>query len=248
MGASILDKGMRRGPLGFFSGVWAVPWGLGRILRDAKLKQLLVVPLLLTSVVYVIGAYLLIRYAPGVMDWLWHRPDGGWLEALWILALIALYVLATVIAFLLFATVAEAVGGPFYDKMVKHVLASHGIASTEPSFWAGTIPDLVRSLVFLAFVLGCALLGLIPVIGVVFVVIGSILGWLGLAASATNSVLAMTGHSGGRRLGYLFSHFFPMLGLGAVMGLGMLVPGLAVVVIPAGLVGATELYARGART
>lgn len=235
--------GLSRGPGAFFSGVGAVLFGLRRILGEPALRRLAVVPVLLALGAYLVVGAAGIYFSGDLLEWIWHRPD-GWLQALWYLALVLLVAALGVVGVLLFTTVAETLGGPFYDRMAAAVFTEHGLASKEPSFLTGTVFDLFRSFTFLVPALVFGLLGLIPVVGVPFWVLAFAFAWLGLASSAFNPSLLVTGHGLSARTAFVFRYFFVSLGIGAVVGLAAMVPLLGLIAIPASIVGATELFAQ----
>lgn len=242
---SIMPKsGIQRGVLGLFSGAVSVLWGFQKILRDGRLRALSVVPMVLTVLAYLLVMGATVYFAGDVLAIAWKKPDSAWLVWLWYLVTALMVTGAFAILALLFNTIAEAVGGPFFDKMALHVLGTHGLSGHELGLIEGTVPDLVRSLLFLVPAVICALLGLLPVVGVFFFVVGTGIGWVGLASTAINPALALTRHTLTERLQYTWTHVFTMLGMGAVIALVLAVPLLGVVVIPAGTVGATELFSR----
>lgn len=247
----LIRRGLKPGLGGLFTGVGAVLWGLGRVLSDARLRRLALVPLFLTAVLYLVLLALTVWQGPAVVDWIWGSLDWGreaWWQAILFWAAVVAGVLGLlVLLVLLFSSVAEAVGGPFYDRMASHVLGAHGIATREPGLIEGTVPDLIRSLLFMAPAAVCWLLGFIPVVGVAFWVIGGVVVWLGFASAAANPALSVTGNGLGARVSFVFRFFFTMLGVGGVVACAMLVPLLGLVAIPASIIGVTELYARSHR-
>lgn len=247
----LVRRGLAPGISGFFTGVGSVFWGLSRVLSDARLRRLATVPLLLTSVLYLVVMALSVWKGPALIEWIFANlelsRDVWWQAALfWFVGVLAFLALLVLLV-LLFTTVAEAVGGPFYDKMAVQILEAHGIGTREPGLIEGTVPDLIRSLLFLIPAGVCWMLGLIPVIGVAFWVLGGAIVWLGFASAAINPALIVTGNGLGARVGFVFRFFFTMLGIGGMVALAMLVPLLGLVAIPASIVGAAELFARTRR-
>lgn len=240
---------MKPGIGGFFTGAGSVLWGLSKILGDARLRVLAVVPLLLTGVLYLMLTAVAFWQGSTVLQWVRNSlglSEDVWWQAtlLWLAVAFAVVGLMVLMA-LLFTTVAEAVGGPFYDKMAMHILHGHSIDTREPGLIEGTVPDLIRSILFVIPAVLCWFLGLIPVVGIAFWVMGALILSLGFASAAINPALIVTGHGLGVRVGYVFELFFTMLGIGAVVAVCMLVPLVGLVAIPSSIVGATELFARG---
>lgn len=247
----LVRRGLKPGIAGFFTGVGAVVWGLSRILAHARLRKLAVVPLLLTTALYLVLMALTLWKGPAVMEWVWSTLNlsrEAWWQALlfWVVAVVGVLGLGVLLA-LLFTTVAEAVGGPFYDKMAIHVLGEHGIGTREPGLIEGTVPDLIRSMLFVIPAAICWLLGLLPVIGLPFWLLGGVIVWLGFASAAINPALMVTGSGLGARVGFVFRFFFTFLGIGAVVAVSMLVPIIGLITIPGSIVGASELFARTRR-
>ncbi len=241
---ALLGKGPRRGPIGFFIGAYSVVWGLTRIAEDGKLRRLAAVPFGLTVLFYLGALMALFFGSDDLLGLLWARPeDGGWL-AVWWMTVVLLIGASLLVLVLLFTTVAEVVGGFFYDRMAIRILHSHGISTHDPSFLEGTVLDVGRSLLFVFMVLGFSLVGLIPLLGVPFVVLATVVAWLGFASGAVNPALLVTGHRLKDRLRWLGEHRACALGMGAVVATAMLMPFLGLLAIPASIVGASELHAR----
>lgn len=203
------------------------------------------IPLILTAVLYLAAVVLLVTLGDDLLAYFWSQPEGTLLLVLWWAGAVLIMGVGLLVLILLFGTIAEAVGGPFYDQMAMRVLKEHDIATREPGFFEGTIPDIFRSLMFPIGVLVFGVLGFIPVLGVVFVAIGTGLAWLGFASGAVNPALIVTEHKLRHRLAWLREHLSTSLGMGAVVATAMLMPFLGLVAIPASIVGAAELHARG---
>lgn len=240
----LLAKGPRQGPFGFLVGAYAVIWGLSRMVSDKKLRGLATVPLALTAVLYLLAVMSLVVLGDDLMRLVWTQPESTWLLVFWWMATVLLVVGALLVLVLLFSTIAEAIGGAFYDKMAIRVLHGHDLATREPGLIEGTVPDIFRSLIFVVATLFFGVLGLVPVVGVPFVVLGTACAWLGFASGAVNPALMVTEHKLGARLGWLRTYLFTALGLGAVVAAAMLMPFLGLLALPASIVGAAELHAQ----
>ena len=238
---------IRSGIAGFISGAVSVLWGLRRISSDRDLRRLTVLPMLLTSVFYAALLFSAVAFADDVLGWIWARPDSGILSWLWYV-LVPFVVLALLVPFaLLFSTVAEAIGGPFYDRLAIRTLREHHISTKEPGLLRGTVPDIVRSMTFALAGAACALLALIPVVGIPFTALGALIACIGFASSAINSALMVSGLGLRERLSFVFRSFSTMAGIGAVISVSLLVPFLGLLSLPSAVVGASELYARSRR-
>lgn len=241
---ALLARGPRKGVTGFMVGAYSVVWGLSRLVSDRKLRNLAVVPLALTALLYVLAVTTLIIFADDLVALVWAQPESTVLLILWWLAAVLLVAGSLVVLVLLFSTLAEAIGGVFYDRMAVRILKSHGIRTREPGLIEGTVPDIFRSLLFIAPTLVFGVLGLIPVVGLIFIILGTGVAWLGFASAAVNPALMVTENNLRDRLAWLRTHLFTALGMGAVIAAAMLMPLFGLLTIPASIIGAAELHAR----
>ena len=231
-------------PAGFFAGVTAVFSGLRLILGDSSLRKLTIIPIVLTGVLYGLFVVSLVTFSDDLLGWLWAPPDSSWLIWLWRLAWVAGMLTLFLIAALLFSTVGEAVGGPFYEQMAIRILSRHGVSVAPAGFVDGTILDVLRSLIFVIPAAFFAILGLIPGLGLPFALLAAGLAWLGFGSGAVNPALLVTGHRFGARLSYVRQHYSTVLGLGAVVAVSLAIPLLPLLSIPCSIAGATDLYGR----
>jgi uncharacterized protein involved in cysteine biosynthesis len=239
---------LRPGIRGLFAGALSPFGGLIRILRDRDIRRLALVPLVLTSILYSVLAVLIVYHAREWLAFIWPRPIAGILLWVWYV-LLPLFVLALFIALgLVFSTVVEIIGGPFFDRMAIRILKAHGLDAEDPGFVRGGLPDLLRSLLFLTVTLVCWLIGLLPGLGLPFSLAAMVISSLGLASSAINPALMVSGVPLGERIRFVFRSFLAMAGMGAVLGASMIVPFLGLVSIPCAVVGAAELYAKARST
>ena len=235
------------GPTGFVTGVTAVLSGLRLVAGDPELRKLTAVPVALTGLLYAALAAGVLLFSDDALGWLWPRPDSAWLIPLWYLAWVAGMLSLFFISALLFTTVAEIVGGPFFERMATVILSRHGVSTEQPTFLDGTILDVVRSLLFVVPAACFALLGLLPGVGLPFTLLGGFIAWLGFGASAINPALLVTGHRFGARLAFVRGHVPLVLGMGAVIAFSLAVPLLPLLSIPCSIAGASDLYGRAKR-
>lgn len=231
---------------GFFAGALSVFRGLRRLAEDRALRRLAVVPVLVTAVLYLLAACAALLYVKDLLAMIWARPSSGAGLLIWNLLLPVVLLCLFAVMALLFTTVADLIGGPFYDRMAIRVLREHQISADDPGFLRGTAVSVAGGLAYLAAAATCGLLSLLPGVGPVFFVAGAVVAALGFATSALGPTLGSTGVPFRTRLTYFRSSFSSMVGIGAVIGAALLVlPLLGLVFIPAGVIGAAELYARG---
>ena len=233
-----LGSGVR----GFFVGVGAVLKGLSRLIREKSLRGLAITPLLISVVVYGLALVFAGFYVDDLVAELWTKPESGYMLYVWYVLVPVVYLALVVVLALMFVSFAGVVSGPFYEKMVTQVLASHGIESADPGIIKGSVYEISRSLVFVVPAVLCAMLGLIPVLGIPFIVVGTLIGWVGLASMAMNPTLVATKHSLRQQVRYPVQSLAVMLGIGTVLGVSLMVPVLGLVVLPAAVIGAADLY------
>jgi CysZ protein len=235
---------LRPGIRGFVAGGLSVFRGARRIFSDGDLRRLAAIPLVIAALLYFVLASTIIYFSADVLDFVWKKPDGGLGLAIWWI-LIPVVIVSMVIAMgLLFSTIVQTIGGPFFDRMAIRVLSLHGVRAKDAGFLRGTLADTLRSLAFLVVATSLWLLGLLPVIGLPFAILGMIISNLGLASSAINPALTATGVGVRARMRYVRHSFMALAGMGTVIGLSLMVPLVGLVSIPCAVVGASELYAR----
>ncbi len=232
---------------GFFAGARAVFAGARLVAGDPKLRKLTAVPIVLTGALYALLVGLVLFFSDDVLRWLVPEPDNSWLLALWYVAWVLGMLSIFLIAALLFTTVNEVVGGPFYERMAEDILTRHNVPTEKPTFVDGTILDIVRSLLFVVPAAIFAVMGFIPGIGFPLSLVGVAIAWIGFGSSAMNPALLVTGHRFGARLSYVWKNFATILGLGSVVALSLAIPLLPLISIPCSIAGASDLYGRGER-
>lgn len=233
-----------RGLAGFVAGAAAVLKGARRVLTDPEMRAASLVPWLLTGLIYVLALAGLSFGSGPLLEGLWAQPEAiGWLILWWLVRMVVVLVLFAVLL-VLFSVVAEAVAGPFLERMMIKELARWGVEVTPSSFWQGTVLELFRALglAILALVLLAA--SWVPTVGPAFTVLGTVCAWYAFGSGAWSAVLVLEGRSFRDRMGWIWEHRMVVLGLGAVSSLAMMVPLLGWLVLPASHVGATEMFAR----
>jgi CysZ protein len=212
------------------------------------------VPALLVLVVFAGLVVLLLLLLPGLVTAVTPFAS-SWSPALRdavrVLVGIAVLALAGVVLVLGYTAVTVAVGDPFYERIARHVDEAAGGA--PPDRHEPVLRGVARAigegarLVLAGLVVGLAgfLLGLVPVAGAVLAVAWGVLagGWL-LAVELSGYAFEARGQRLRERRRALRARPGRALGFGVPVALLLLVPLLAVVVMPAAVAGAT-LLARG---
>ncbi|MBE7493220.1 MAG: EI24 domain-containing protein [Planctomycetes bacterium] len=236
--ATPLPSGLR----GFVAGFAAFLVGLRLVLPGGGLFRWALAPVLASALVLgglAAGAFL------GVWAWLdGMLQDWRWLA--WLGGLAALIV-TLLLAYFLFTPVMGLFGPLFMDPICEqvHIRYAGGPiadAAQAPSFARRQLRAVVVSLkwlvISLAVQLPLAVVGLITVAGLVIAVpVNALLQGVDLM----DNPLGLRNWPLGRRLGWCRRHTMATLGIGAAASLCLLVPGLNLFMLPAGVAGATVL-------
>ena len=218
-----------------------------RLLLQPGVRGLMLVPLIGNIIVYALAAGLAFWGVDAALD-RWLPASWDWLR--WLLfPLVALLLL--VIAFFTFTLLANLILAPFnglLSERVERALTGASRAIEPPMGWA-TIKRVLRQesrrLLYIAVrVIGVFLLGLIPVVGLIAVPLGLLLGaWL-LAMEFAGNPLGNWGLSFAEQRDFLRANRAGMFGFGlAAMGMA-LVPVVNFALIPAAVAGMTAYCLR----
>lgn len=238
-------------PREFAAGVGYLFRGLGQYRVSPGVMFLGAVPALIVFAVYltlVIVLAMNLDAVVGLIDPLVVDLAPAVASLVRIVVGLAAVALTLVLVVVTFTAVTLAVGSPFYERIAQRTEQVLGDPPTpvEPGFWRSVGRGLGNSIVVLLMTIGVALigfaLGLIPVIGQFVVpVVGALFaGWflaLELTAFAfepRDLALRDRRHVLARRRGR-------SLGFGVACYLAFLIPGGAVVLMPAAVAGATML-------
>lgn len=225
--------------------------GLGTWGRDPGLMALGALPALIVGVVMLAGVILV---ALNVGAWAtaltpfaegWDAPLAGGLRFVLDLGIV---VGVIVLCVLTFAAVVLTVGEPFYERIWRAVERRLGGIPDEVELPLGR--QIAKGIRDGAVLIGIAILtalvvflvGLIPLIGTAAgLVLGALLGGRALARELTGMAADARGMSLAERRALLATRPWRTLGFGIAAYLLMLVPAIAVIAMPAAVVGATLL-------
>ena len=217
-----------------------------QLLGEPGLRQFLILPLLINTVLFSVAIYLLSQYFSEWMAyWLSFIPD--WLGFLnWLLwPLFALLVM--VVVYFSFGIIANFIAAPFHGLLAEKVEQRlRGVTVTD-SGWkalAATIPrtlarELAKLTYYLPRILLLLLLLLVPVIGpLLWFLFGA---WM-MAIQFCDYPMDnnKVRFSDMKRL--LKQQRLSALGFGALVSLAMLVPVLNLLIMPAAVIGATIFW------
>jgi CysZ protein len=239
----------------FFAGFAVLGRGFALWRRRPGLMLFGMLPAVVVAIVFTAAVVLLALNIQAVAEFVTPFAD-GWdpeLARLFrLLAALALIVGVVALGAFGYTTITLLVGDPVYARIWREIEREHGeLPTEEPGFWRA-LADSAR-LFWRAVLLGVvlALVGLIPVVGWVLAPLGEVFfGGRIVALELTSRPLEARGLRRVERRRVLRTTNARVVGFGVAVNLCMLVPGGAVLVMPAAVAGATELarhaFERGA--
>ena len=170
----------------------------------------------------------------------WAERDRGVIRALLALVIVAGAIIGTIYTF---TTLTLLIGDPFYERIWRAVENDLGDFTPAPvRFWRSLGDGILLVLRALGYALITALVGLIPVIGsVMSAVLGPMLAGHLIARELTTRSFEARGITASDRARLLRGSRARELGFGIATQLFFLIPGGAIAVMPAAVVGATNL-------
>lgn len=224
-----------------------------RLLLRPGVRGFMAIPVLGNALLYTVAAVLAFYGLDAALD-RWLPPIADWLR--WVLYPL-LAALLLVVAFFTFTLLGNLVLAPFnglLSERVEALLAGSAARAPDESFWDMVGRSSRLALWRIGFILirlvGVFLLGLIPVVGVLALPLGLILGaWL-LALEFSDAPMGNWGWSLEQQRALVRQHRIGFITFGlAAMGMA-LVPVLNFALIPAAVAGMTAycLRLRDART
>jgi CysZ protein len=231
----------------FFAGFWVLILGFALWRRRPGLMLLGLLPALIVGAVLIGALIVLVLNIDPIVTFLtpfadpWDPQLARLVRALVSLALVLGLVVLLALGF---TAITLLVGDPFYEKIWREVELELGDfpEGKEPGFWR-TVLDSFR-LVLRAAVTGLllALLSLIPVVGTIAAaILGLFLSGRLVALELTARPLEARGLTSAERTRVLRSRRPRLVGFGVAVHLCFLIPGGAVLVMPAAVAGATYL-------
>lgn len=239
---------------GVFTGIGLLSRGLGLVLARPKLFWLGMVPPLITSVLMVVLLVVLGMNLGSIVDALtgFTQAWGNVGSVVRAVVGVVLVGAALLLMVLTFTTITLALGDPIYEQISRRVDAEFGPLPPEPSEPMGAmVGRVVRQSgatigLSLLVAVGCFFVGLIPAVGSVLAAVASaLLGGRLMVREITGPALERRGllETADRRP-VLQGHGAMMLGFGVPAFWLLSIPGVAVLVFPAAVAGATLLVRR----
>lgn len=239
-----MDAPSTRGLKGVFTGVRAVFAGLGRIVSEPRLRRLALLPILLTLLLYgavIAGAVL---WVDDLVRYFVPQPASGELRLGWYVLLALAYVATGLGLLVLFLSAVNLIAGPFYDTIAESILDEQGAPKDPLPLPRAILVELMWSLTIAPLALVLSVLAFLPLVGIGFAILNAALIGLALATSAIAPALSATGHAYRQRWRMWRAAPALMIGIALPMSLSALVPVLGLIILPSGVVGATEALAR----
>jgi CysZ protein len=228
--------------------------GFARYGRSPKLLLLGAIPAVITCALFAVAWVFLIIYIDDIAGWAtWFADDWSqfWRGLIEFGAGAAILVAAAFLSAVGFTAVTLLIGDPFYETISERI--EEGLGGTPGAVdrpWYRTLgPSLVDSLRLVAFGVLCAIplfaMGFIPIVGQTVVpVLNAILGgWL-LTLELTGIPFSRRGMRLADRRKIMRANRALALGFGIPVFLVLLIPVVAIIVIPAAVSGATLLTRR----
>ncbi|WP_205684029.1 EI24 domain-containing protein [Cryobacterium aureum] len=235
----------------FFAGAGFLGSGLRMWITSPRLMLLGALPAFIVGIAYVAGIVLLLVnlevIAVGISPFAsgWGEP---WRTGMRVVAGAAVAAAGILLLAYTFVAVTLAVGDPFYERIWRAVETTLGDAPVEPE--RGLLRSILRSVAdalrLIGLAVGVAMLllvcGLIPGLGqLVALVLGALFGGWILTLELTGFAFDARGFTLKQRRRMLRARRPRSLGFGVLTYLLFLIPGAAVIVMPAAVAGAAML-------
>lgn len=235
----------------FFAGTGFLGRGLRMWVTSPRLMLLGAVPALIVGIVYLVGIVLLIANLESISALIspfagnWGEP---WRTGTRVVAAAAVAAAGILLLAYTFVAVTLVVGDPFYEGIWRAVESNLGDAPIEVkqgllrSFF-GSVFDALRLFIFAVLVAIMLLVcSLIPGLGqLIALVLGALFGGWILSVELTGFAFEARGFTLRQRRRMLGTHRARSLGFGVLTYLLFLIPGAAIVVMPAAVAGAALL-------
>ncbi|GEP26297.1 MULTISPECIES: EI24 domain-containing protein [Cryobacterium] len=231
----------------FFAGAAFLGRGLRMWITSPRLMLLGALPAFIVGLVYLAGIVVVlvnletiaVAISPFASGW-----DDPWRTGMRVVTGVAVAAAGILLLAYTFVAVTLLVGDPFYERIWRAVETSLGDAPVEAKrglLWS--IGDAVRLIALAALVALLLLIcGLIPGLGqLLALVLGAVLGGWILALELTGFAFDARGFTLSQRRRMLRARRSRSLGFGVLTYLLFLIPGAAVIVMPAAVAGAALL-------
>jgi uncharacterized protein involved in cysteine biosynthesis len=227
---------------GFVDGLRVVPDGFRRLMADRRLTRLAVWPWLLTALGTILGVGAAVWGLGPLLAWVWPVPDPWWGQVLWWVVRVLSSALVVWGAGIAFGALGPVVAGPFYDRLVQVIFQDHRREVVDLGIGAALL-EVGRGLLLGLTALAFAALTWLPGIGVVAGGLAAMFAAWSAGLGACMPALMARGLRRRERGRFVVRRAWWLIGLGAWITAGMLIPFLGWVVVPAAVIGATARLA-----
>lgn len=248
-GASGGFSGARTGILG---GLISPIRGALFFVKHPRLMAYAMIPLIINVILFTVFFYLSLNRFSGWLERLLPSGEAWYWVALTYLLTIILAVVLLIIIVFTFTVVANILASPFNDALSARTESLRlGHKTSTPFSLMGilkeagrTVVEELKKLLFYLLVIGLLfLLNFIPIMGqILYVGLGAAFTILWIGLSFLDYALARHEYRFGGKLRFVRRHFGSVLGYGAGVFLGLLIPVFNLVFIPVAVVAGTLLY------
>ncbi len=241
--------------LGFFDGALSFLGGLGFIVGRPSVWGWALVPMVIATVLF-LGFGALAFWAGSALAhrMLWDPGDGTWTTvAMWALKIV-LWIVGAVVSFLLAFSLAQPLSGFALDEIArKQELALGGRTWPDQPF----VPSALRALriTLSALAVSLPILAVLTLISLLFppatvvtVPLKFVVTGLTIAYDFLDYPLGLRGAGVRARAVFVREHFPAVLGFGLAAAVVLLIPGVGLLLLPAGVAGATRMIVEAERT
>ncbi len=220
------------------------------LIAQKGVKRYVAIPLLINILLFVTAIYVAAAQLPLLMGWVVQMLP-VWLVWLSWLLIPLFMVVTSLTVFLSFTIIGNLIAAPFNSRLSERVEEKlTGQVPTIPGGWYGVIRDLlggfyseIQKLVYFGFrAIPLLILLLIPGLNLLAPVLWLLFSSWMLALEFSDYPMANHGLSFRRQRQVMSSRRVLCLGYGGMLTLALLVPGLNLLLIPAGVAGATAMW------
>lgn len=224
--------------------------GLFFVVRTPKIWPAALVPILVATVLFVTMAVGLAFAVPALVDALgWADPQRHWATVGRFLLQVVFFAGGLLLAFFLSMALAQPLSGSALEVIVTRQEEALGVARA-PAANIGALASVGRSLrvTFTALAAGLPILAaltvvtlIVPPAAVVTIPLKFIVTGVLAAYDLLDYPFGLRGHDVAARVAFIRQNFGAVLGFGVAFAALLLVPGMALLMLPFGVAGATRL-------
>lgn len=237
--------------VGFLAGLKAPFSGLGFLLRRAELWPHAIVPAVVVLVLFGALGFGVVHLVDALMRAIFGLSATAWWA---VIVRVLLWIVGIVLAYVVAFALAQPLSGPALDRIVAAREQSLGVppAKAAAGFFTGMWRSLKVTLASLLFAsLAIGLLFLIDVVAPPAAVVTTPLKYVVSALTISWDLLdypmSLRGHDVRTRIAWFRRHPGVVLGFGLALTAIFIIPCVGLLLLPAGVAGAAELFVRSER-